>query len=96
LLQEFRADGIPTLLAGDFNATPESRVMQRMLEPSSGWEDTAGEWAAPTIPAESPRSRIDYVLASPRGAWRTVESKVIPESAASDHRPLLTVLRQSR
>ena len=56
LLQEFKTDGIPTLLAGDFNATPESRVMKRIVEPSSGWEDTAGEWAAPTIPAESPKS----------------------------------------
>ena len=94
LLQEFRADGIPTLLAGDFNATPDSRVMKRMLEPSSVWEDTTGEWAAPTIPAESPKSRIDYVLASPHGAWRTMESTVIPESAASDHRPLLAVVRK--
>jgi endonuclease/exonuclease/phosphatase family metal-dependent hydrolase len=93
LLREFGADGLPTLLAGDFNATPESRVMQRLLDPSTGWEDTAATWAAPTIPAAAPRSRIDFVLASPGGAWETVESQVIPESAASDHRPLLAVLR---
>lgn len=93
LVQEFRTHRIPMLLAGDFNSTPESRVMRRMLEPASGWEDTAGDWAAATIPAGSPKSRIDYVLASPRGAWRVLESKVIDEPAASDHRPLLVVLR---
>lgn len=93
LLEEFPGDAIPTLLAGDYNATPESRVMRRLLEPSSGWVDTAAAWAAPTVPAESPRSRIDYVLASPPETWETIESKVIAESVASDHRPLLAVLR---
>jgi endonuclease/exonuclease/phosphatase family metal-dependent hydrolase len=92
LLKEFGHDGLPTLLAGDFNATPDSRVMKRLLEPGAGWVDTAGAMAAPTMPAEAPTSRIDYVLASPVGAWRTVESRVLPEAVASDHRPLLAVL----
>ncbi|HNU99330.1 MAG TPA: endonuclease/exonuclease/phosphatase family protein, partial [Verrucomicrobiota bacterium] len=81
------------LMAGDFNARPDSRVMQHLLDPSTGWMDTAGAWAAPTSPSESPRSRIDYVLASPRTAWETVQSEVISEAAASDHRPLSVVLR---
>jgi len=93
LLRELGKESVPTLLAGDFNATPESRVMRRLLAPSSGWVDTAGPWAAPTIPAHSPRSRIDYVLAAPPGAWQALESKVIPESEASDHRPLLVEVR---
>ncbi len=93
LIRELGRDGIPTLMAGDFNARPDSRVMQHLLDPSTGWLDTAGAWAAPTSPAESPRSRIDYVLASPRTAWETVQSEVISEAAASDHRPLLVVLR---
>jgi endonuclease/exonuclease/phosphatase family metal-dependent hydrolase len=66
--------------------------MKRLLEPGAGWVDTAGAMAAPTMPAEAPTSRIDYVLASPVGAWRTVESRVLPEAVASDHRPLLAVL----
>lgn len=92
LLAELGRDGLPTLLAGDFNDVPESRVMRRMLGDDTGWEDTAGERASPTIPAEAPRSRIDYVLASPPGAWRTLESRVLAEPVASDHRPLLVVL----
>ncbi|HEY5909649.1 MAG TPA: endonuclease/exonuclease/phosphatase family protein [Verrucomicrobiae bacterium] len=89
LLQGLKSDSVRTLLAGDFNATPESRVMQRILAPGNGWVDTAGQWAAPTIPAESPKSRIDFVLASPPAAWQTLKSEVIPELAASDHRPVL-------
>jgi endonuclease/exonuclease/phosphatase family metal-dependent hydrolase len=97
LLREFGPEGIPGLMAGDFNATPESRVMQRLLGPDSPWADTAGkDQAAPTIPAEAPRSRIDFILGTPRGAWRTVESRVIPEAVASDHRPVLAVLRLVR
>ncbi len=94
LVQSFGTNTIPTLLAGDFNAAPESRVMRRIVAPDSGWVDTAWAWAAPTIPAQSPRSRIDYLLASPPGAWQTLESKVIPESAASDHRPVLVEIRK--
>ncbi len=92
LLEEFERGSEPTLLAGDFNATPESRVMRRMLDSATAWEDTAGEGAGPTVPAESPRSRIDFILASPRAAWRTLESQVLPEAVASDHRPLIAVL----
>ncbi len=96
LLDHFGQDAVPTLLAGDFNATPDSRVMQRLLGPGTVWEDTAGPEAAPTIPAEAPRSRIDFVLASPRGGWKTVRSTVLPEAVASDHRPLLVELRRLR
>jgi endonuclease/exonuclease/phosphatase family metal-dependent hydrolase len=92
LLDAFGHDGLPTLLAGDFNATPESRVMQRLLADNTPWEDTAGASPEPTIPAENPRSRIDFILASPRGAWRVAESRVIPEAVASDHRPVLAIL----
>lgn len=93
LLREFGGDRLPALLAGDFNATPESRVMRRLLDPAAGWVDTAGTEAAATVPAEAPRSRIDYVLASPAPRWRTESSTVLGESLASDHRPLLAVAR---
>jgi len=95
LLEDLGRAPTPTLLAGDFNATPESRVMQRLLGPATHWEDTAGASAAPTIPAEAPRSRIDFVLTSPRGFWRTLESQVIPEAVASDHRPLVATLQKA-
>lgn len=76
----------------DFNATPESRVLKRFLDPETGWVDTASAQAGPTSPAEAPRSRIDYLLAHPGTAWKTTRSEVLPESVASDHRPLVVTL----
>ena len=93
LLADLRQDALPTLMAGDFNATPDSRVMQRLLDPATGWTDTAQGSAAPTSPAGQPKSRIDYVLASPGNRWQVLESRVLPEAVASDHRPLLAVVR---
>ncbi len=93
LLREFEGSAFPVLMAGDFNATPESRVMQRLLEARTGWFDTAGSQGAPTSPAEAPKSRIDYVLARPGDRWRAIESVVLPEAVASDHRALLAVIQ---
>ena len=55
--------------------------------------DTAGATASPTVPAEAPKSRIDYVLAFPAAAWQAVDSEVLPEAIASDHRPLRATLQ---
>ena len=96
LLREFGHEGLPTLLAGDFNDVPESRVMKRLLAADTGWLDTAGDSAAPTSPADHPKSRIDYVLAHPRDHWRVLESRVLPEAVASDHRALLAVVAYRR
>lgn len=94
LLEAFGKDPTPTLLAGDFNATPDSRVMRRMLDSAHGWTDTAGAMASPTVPADAPRSRIDYILASREVTWPVVESKVVEEKLASDHRPLAVTYRR--
>ncbi len=86
----FANDLVPSIIAGDFNDRPESRVMVRML---SLWEDASAAHAQPTIPAEHPEARIDFVLLRPPGAWRSVHSEVLPESVASDHRALLVEIR---
>lgn len=86
----FANDLMPAIMAGDFNDRPESRVMTRML---SLWADASAASPQPTIPAERPRARIDFVLLRPPGAWRAVQSKVLPESVASDHRALLVEVR---
>lgn len=79
----------PTVLIGDFNSRPESRVMQRML---AAWEDAARTKPEPTIPAEAPKARIDYVLLRPAGFWTVRDVRVWPEAEASDHRPVLAEL----
>lgn len=82
-----------SILAGDFNDVPQSETMQLLLKE---WEDSAGANAAPTIPAEKPSKRIDYILfRQPKAAWRVVRSDVLDEPVASDHRPVLSHLQLS-
>jgi endonuclease/exonuclease/phosphatase family metal-dependent hydrolase len=82
------AEELPALLAGDLNATPGSGPIQLLLE---RWTDADAK-ALPTFPSENPRKKIDYVLYRPAGGWRLVETRVIEEKVASDHRAVLVVL----
>jgi len=88
-VREILADmDLPVLLAGDLNATPESRTMEILfsdLNPSS-------TDFAPTIPSNGPRAKIDYILYGPPERWRVLESRVICDSIASDHCAFLSVL----
>ena len=84
----------PTILAGDLNAEPGSGTMDLLTR---RWVDAASQnqELGPrlnTYPANAPRKRIDYVLLRPGGAWRVIESRVIPETVASDHSPVLAVV----
>lgn len=89
LIELFGADASPTILIGDLNARPETRIMQALLQP---FTDASTSHPAPTSPAENPKARIDFVLLRPTTAWRVLSSTVIPEAVASDHRPLLVEL----
>jgi endonuclease/exonuclease/phosphatase family metal-dependent hydrolase len=80
--------GQPLLFGGDFNATPDSRVIQKL----STW--LTDPWplvaAGPghTIPVKQPSKRIDYI-------WMAKDSPLIPvkawvpHSIASDHLPVV-------
>jgi endonuclease/exonuclease/phosphatase family metal-dependent hydrolase len=78
----------PALLAGDLNAVPESAVLKRLRE---SWTDTAAK-PLPTIPVAQPERQIDFVLVRPAARWKVIETTVLDEQVASDHRPLLSVL----
>jgi endonuclease/exonuclease/phosphatase family metal-dependent hydrolase len=84
-----KPEAIPALLAGDFNATPESEVIKELL---SEWTDTAAGQQFFTSPSDPPIRKIDYVFARPAARWRTVETRELDEAVASDHRPVLAVL----
>lgn len=79
----------PMLLVGDLNATPDSRPLALLL---ASWFVAGAADLAPTGPAAEPRRKIDYVLYRPSGRWRVIESRVVAEPVASDHRPVLAVL----
>ena len=79
----------PAILAGDFNCEPGSPPMREF---DSTW-DLASDPEQLTCPADEPRLKIDHVLVKPRNAWRAIESKVVAEPVASDHRPVVVKLK---
>jgi endonuclease/exonuclease/phosphatase family metal-dependent hydrolase len=89
LLQEY--PGRIALLVGDLNATPDSQTLAILQQ---RWR-LANEQALPTIPVEKPTRQIDFILFYPSDRWRVIETKVLDEAVASDHRPLLSVLELS-
>ena len=84
-----REDGQATILAGDMNARPGTDVMDLFDEL---WTDPPVVDPAPAQPNGRPRLSVDHVLLRPTGEWRVIESRLIDEPVASDHRPLLVVL----
>lgn len=88
LVEVFRAERAPVLLVGDFNSTPESDVISLLAE---SWEVTPKTGDRRTFSSTEPVREIDFVLYRPTERFRVLESRVIDEPVASDHRPVLWV-----
>ena len=84
----FTRDDMPSILAGDLNARPESKTMGILLKE---WTKSSTD-NAPTSPSAHPRAKIDYILFRPAKRWRVIETRVIDEKVGSDHCPFLSVL----
>ena len=90
LLEHFVGTTLPVILAGDFNASPDDDVINQLM---GQWLDcTVGDF---TFSVKNPKEKIDYILARPAGAWRTIESQVIPVKM-SDHYPVIATVVVSR
>ena len=81
-------ENMPTILAGDMNAVPDSEPIQELLK---HWSNAIDEQSSPTAPSKKPTSRIDYIFYRPAPMFRVSHAEVIAESMASDHRPVLAV-----
>lgn len=80
---------LPFILAGDFNATPDSEVI-RVLD--SRFTRTCTQ-CPPTIPVDTPEKAIDFIAYEHPENKFTVEShRVIDEKYASDHLPVIAVI----
>ncbi len=86
----FEQEPTPVILAGDFNSQPGSRVMDLIAQ---HW--TVPDKARPTqtFPADRPEREIDFIGYRPADRFEVLEYRVIDERIASDHRPVLMVLR---
>ncbi len=93
------------IIGGDFNATPESNPIRELVKEwkIAGWKDGSElqvdgdeqeSKSIVTFPADKPDHCIDYVMCRPADRWKVVELRVLEESMASDHRPVLAVLRR--
>jgi endonuclease/exonuclease/phosphatase family metal-dependent hydrolase len=78
----------PALLIGDLNDQPSSRTLTAV---AADWARTNPQ-VLPTSPAPNPSRQIDYVLFRPAERWEALETRVLDEAVASDHRPIFAIL----
>lgn len=80
----------PVLVGGDFNAEPDSAVVQKLRDAGlrDAWAE-CGQGTGLTYPADTPRKRIDYVFLT--GSLGCTAARVI-DTQISDHRPLLVTV----
>lgn len=78
----------PFILAGDWNDTPNSQLLQELTK--SFTINSGNDF---TFPADVPNECIDYVATYNSHAVKMLESMVIDDPEASDHRPLMVKLQ---
>lgn len=94
-LVDMRRFGPLSILAGDFNFTPDEEPYKVITgDRYKPWLDTAATFGNPkdTYPADQPKMRIDYVFVRPAKRWRVIDVQVLHEPVASDHAPVLVEL----
>ncbi|KPK63066.1 MAG: hypothetical protein AMS21_06930 [Gemmatimonas sp. SG8_38_2] len=91
LIEIYRDAKTPIILAGDFNSTPDSEVID--LFSRSGWHIPDKGEDRLTFRSDDPRREIDYIMYRPEDPFEVVELDVIDEPLVSDHRPVLLQLR---
>lgn len=77
----------PIILAGDFNAAPNSPVIAEFRK---NWRQISVN--APTWPSNEPREQIDYVFLRNAPNATVLESFVLDEPEASDHLPVFCAI----
>ena len=78
----------PAILAGDFNDVPESPTLKEL---GKLWLRT-NKKILKTIPASKPSRQIDYIFVQPKERWKIIESQVLDEDIASDHRAIFSII----
>lgn len=81
----------PFFLAGDMNAEPESEFIKGLQKEFQ----ILSNLKQPTCPASDPKETIDYIATLKQNAAKFViiSAEALNEPVASDHRPVLVVLR---
>lgn len=80
-------DDMPSIVCGDFNATPETNAIKYM---KSHWQQVCDDQT--TYPEKDPRKKIDYIFVKGHGTWKVVDYKRLVDIPLSDHCPILVTL----
>lgn len=78
----------PAILAGDFNDVPDSPTLKEL---GKVWLRT-NKKILRTIPTSKPSRQIDYIFVQPKERWKIIESQVLDEDIASDHRAIFSII----
>lgn len=92
LAREAAAFDKPLILAGDFNASPDSPAIEALSQTFTPLSDAV----SPTFPADNPTVIIDYIMYKGDNPPAVLSSQVVNEPMASDHRPVVCLLRLPR
>ena len=84
-----QATRLPTIVAGDFNALPNSAVHKKMQRSLKDVWEMVGSGPGLTSPADAPVERIDYVWVSHK--IKPIRMQVLP-TLASDHFAVISQL----
>jgi endonuclease/exonuclease/phosphatase family metal-dependent hydrolase len=90
ILEVLKPESLPLVIAGDFNALPNSDVIKQL---DHCFSRTCISNCPFTIPERSPNRTIDYIAFAPAGKFSVVSHAVVDESYASDHRPVKALLQ---
>jgi endonuclease/exonuclease/phosphatase family metal-dependent hydrolase len=85
ILKEFEKSTLPVILCGDLNSVAGTEVINLL---DQQFKRTCTEDCPGTIPHDNPRRTIDFI-ATKDIKWQLLKYEVIPESYASDHRPVM-------
>lgn len=86
-VRQLASDPRPTIFGGDLNAVPGAAPLRQLRAAGLGDAWAVADGAGGTVPARSPRRRIDYVLHD--GWFKPLQASVLL-SAVSDHRAVWT------
>ncbi len=90
ILRIASTETLPFIVAGDFNATPESAVI-RILD--SIFLRTCTSQCPVTFDEEGDSGTIDYIAFRPVDQFQVIQHQVIEEKYASDHYPVVAILK---
>jgi len=90
IVDVFKNENLPVIIAGDFNAVPNTRIIQIL---DSLFKRTCVTNCGFTVSQINPIRTIDFIAYRPSDKFIVLEHKVIDEKYASDHLPVLSLLK---